>query len=318
MMLRPKLLFRKRLCLPSSRSPRSAACLFIAAFFFSTATSSAWSHDKVDTIAKIRENRVIVIGSRLEEPPFSYVIDGKTTGYATELCNRVVKEMQVRLKLPELEIRYVPVTTATRFVMVRTGKIDMECAATTNTAERRKLVAFSYPNFVTATRFVSLRKNHFKRVADLAGRTVAATTGTVNVEQLYTVNRARGLNISVLLSKENSDSFALVSSGKASAFVMDDILLAGLVAASPNPEAYVISPEAFSHPEPYGILLPLGDEAFKEAVNTSLRHIYRSGEIYDLYSKWFERPIPPNNQNMRMQISPELRAIFDNPREYLD
>lgn len=271
-----------------------------------------------DTLAKIRQTGEILIGHRQSEPPFSYVVGEQPTGYSLELCSRIVSLLAQRLNLPEIKIRYQVVSSATRFVMMRSGKIDMECAATTNNAERRKLVAFSYPHFVTATRFVSLKDSGIKRVADLAGRSVAATTGTVNLDQLNAVNREKGLNISVLLNKENAGSFAMVTSGKASAFVMDDILLAGQIAAAAKPEAYVISEETLSRPEPYGILLPLGDTAFKDAVNDSIRTIYASGEIYRLYEKWFERPIPPKGQNMKLPISPELRAVFDTPKDYTE
>lgn len=282
-----------------------------------TATLSH-AHDTADTLEKLKQTGTIRIGHRLAEAPFSYVIDGKPTGYSTELCEQIVQRIASKLQIPSIKIEFVPVSAATRFVMMRAEKIDMECAATTNTADRRKLVAFSYPHFLTATRFVSLKKSNLERIGDLAGRSVAATTGTVNLEQLNSVNRQRGLNISVLLNKENRDAFAMVVNGKAAAFVMDDILLAGHVASVPNPDDFVISTETFSSPEPYGILLPLNDPKFKQAVNNSLKDIYGSGAIYDLYSKWFESPIPPGQQNLRMKMSVELREIFENPREYLD
>lgn len=271
-----------------------------------------------NTLETIRQTGVIRIGHRQSEPPFSYIVNDQPTGYSLELCSRIVELMAERLNLPKIKTEYLVVSSATRFVMIRSGKIDMECAATTNNAERRKLVAFSLPHFVTATRFVSLKDAKIERIADLAGRSVAATTGTVNLEQLNAVNRERGLNISILLNKENAGAFAMVTSGKASAFVMDDILLAGQIAATANPEAYAISRETFSRPEPYGILLPLGDTAFKDAVNQSIRTLYASGEIYRLYEKWFERPIPPNGQTMKLPISPELRAVFDTPKEYAE
>lgn len=271
-----------------------------------------------NTLEKIRQSGEVMIGHRQAEPPFSYVVGEQPTGYSLELCSRIVDLLAQRLNLPEIKIRYQVVSSATRFVMMRAGKIDMECAATTNNAERRKLVAFSYPHFVTATRFVALKESGITRLADLAGRSVAATTGTVNLDQLNAVNREKGLNISVLLNKENASSFAMVTSGKASAFVMDDILLAGQIAAAANPEAYVISQDTLSRPEPYGILLPLGDTAFKDAVNESIRTIYASGEIYRLYEKWFEQPIPPKGQNMKLPVSPELRAVFDTPKDYME
>lgn len=276
------------------------------------------AQEAMDTLARIAESGTIRIGHRLAEAPFSYVIDGQPTGYSTELCEKVVAQIASKLKLPEIKVQFVPISAATRFVMMRAGKIDMECAATTNTAERRKLVAFSYPHFLTATRFVSLKKSNLERIGDLAGHSVAATTGTINLEQLNSINRQRGLNISVLLNKENKDAFAMVSNGKAAAFVMDDILLAGHVAGAPDPEDYAISAETFGPPEPYGIMLPLNDENFKKAVNDSLKNIYESGEIFDLYKKWFESPIPPGQQNLRLKMSVELRNILEHPREYMD
>lgn len=271
-----------------------------------------------NTLEKIRQTGVIQIGHRVAEPPFSYLVDQQPTGYSLELCSQIVDLLAKRLNLPAIKIQYMVATSATRFVMIRSGKIDMECAATTNNAERRKLVAFSYPHFITATRFVSLKEANLRTISDLAGHSVAATTGTVNLEQLNAANRERKLNISVLLNKENADSFAMVTHGRASAFVMDDILLAGQIAAAANPEAYVISKETFSRPEPYGILLPLGDTAFRDAVNDSIRTIYASGEIYRLYEKWFEQPIPPKGQNMKLPISPELRAVFETPKDYME
>jgi glutamate/aspartate transport system substrate-binding protein len=271
-----------------------------------------------DTLDKIRKTGVVTIGHRQSELPFSYVANGRPTGYSIELCERIVQGLSQKLGLPKIDIQFVPATAATRFVLMRSGKIDMECAATTNNAERRKMVEFSLPHFVTATRFVSLTSSHIDKIADLAGKSVASTTGTINIEQLNTINRSRGLNISVLINKEHKDAFAMVESGKASAFVMDDILLAGLVAASANPSDFTISSEALSRPEPYGILLPAGDLAFKSAVNEILTRIYVSGEINDIYNRWFMSPVPPSGLNMKLPMSPELKSGFADPKEYKD
>lgn len=280
--------------------------------------SQVAAQEVVDTLAKMKKTGTIVIGHRAAEPPFSYLVAGVPTGYSVELCQRVVGDIAKSLGITNLKIEYVPLSSATRFVMVKSHRVDMECAATTNNAERRKLVAFAYPHFVTATRFVSLKNSNIQTIADLAGRSVAATTGTVNLEQLNAINQQRKLNISVMLNRENADSFNLVSNGKASAFVMDDILLAGHISASAKPDDYFISKETFSKPEPYGILLPLGDEPFKAAVNQSLHASFTGKYIHELYTKWFERPIPPSGQNMKLPMSPELKAVFAEPKEYLE
>lgn len=269
-------------------------------------------------LSRILSTGKVVIGHRQGELPFSYMVGEEVVGYTTDICLRIVDEIRDHLKLERLDVQYIPVTAATRFVYIKSGKIDLECAATTNNAERRELAEFAFPHFVTSTRFVSRKADGIRTIRDLAGRSVAATTGTINVEQLNALNRSMNLNISVLLSREHSDAFAQVESGKASAFVMDDILLAGLVASSANPQEFVISDEALSRPEPYGIMMHHGDMAFKTIVNEALRKIYTSGEIMKIYDKWFMKPVPPAGTNMNLPMSAELRERFLSPQEYRD
>lgn len=271
------------------------------------------------TLTKIAQTKSVAIGHREDAIPFSYRgPDGSVIGYSTELCERIVDKIRLQLGLDELAIEYVPSTAATRFVLVKSGTIDLECTTTTNTAERREQVDFSYPHFSTATRFVSKKQDNLPTIASLAGRSVVSTTGTVNIGQLQALNRQERLNISVMLAKTHSDAFALVENGRASAFVMDGILLAALVASSANPELYAISQEAFGPPEPYGILMPKGDAPFREAVNDALAEIFASGEITQIYGKWFNSPIPPDGRNLNLPISPELKAAFDKPQLYLE
>lgn len=259
------------------------------------------------------------MGHREDSPPFSYRgADGKVTGYSTDLCLRIAEKVADRLGVGAIDVRFVPSTAATRFLLVKTGKVDLECTTTTNTAERRQHVDFSYPHFITATRFVARKKDRLTNISSLAGRTVVSTTGTINVEQLQAMNRRDSLNISVLLAKKHSEAFAMVRQNKAAAFVMDGILLAALVASSDDPSAYVISKDAFGPPEPYGILLRKGDEAFKTAVNGGLKEIFASGEIDKVYAKWFTSPVPPEGRNLNLPMSRELEAAFKDPREYLD
>lgn len=269
------------------------------------------------TLAKIAQTKTVTIGHREDAVPFSYRgPDGTVIGYSTELCQRIAERIRVELGLDELKVVYVPSSAATRFVLVKSGAVDLECTTTTNTPERRKLVDFSYPHFITATRFVSKKRDGLDTIQSLAGRSVASTTGTVNIEQLQALNRAKSLNISVMLAKAHTQAFALVEADRASAFVMDGILLAALVASSADPQAYTISTETFGPPEPYGILVPKDDEAFRTVVDAALEEVYTSGEIRRIYDKWFNAPIPPDGQNLNLPISAELQAVFDNPQAY--
>lgn len=291
----------------------------IAALLLTGYMATASAQDAPEsTLEKIRQTKTVAIAYHADTPPFSYrTEDGKVLGYSIELCNRVVEHIRDRLALDKIDIDYVPATAATRFLLVKSGKVDMECSTTTNNAERREIVSFSYPHFITATRFVSKKASNLATIKDLSGRTVVSTTGTINVEQLQSRNRADNLNISVMLAKQYGEAFSLVEKDKASAFVMDGALLAGMVASSQTPSDYVISMEAFGPPEPYGILMRKDDETFKTAVNEELRAIFTSGEINDIYRRWFLSPVPPSGLNFNLPISPELQAAFLDPQDYL-
>ncbi len=266
------------------------------------------------TLKQIAETGVIKIGYSAEDVPFSYKLpDGTVTGYSTDLCIRVADLLKEKLGLAALAIEYVERTPRNRVGMLRDGQFDIECVASTNNAERRKSVGFTFNHFVTGSQFVSLKKSNLATISDLAGHTVAATYGTTNIGQLNTINRERGLHIAVTPAETHKDAFKLVTEGRASAFVMDGILLSAMVAGSANPEDYVLSSDALGWPEPYGLMVRRDDTAFRDAVNGALSRIYGSGEIQTIYDKWFTQPIPPNGINMRLPISAELREAFANP-----
>jgi glutamate/aspartate transport system substrate-binding protein len=271
------------------------------------------------TLKKIAETHVISLGYREAEPPFSYTTpDGRIIGFSMDLCNHVVEAVRQHLNLDALDVDYVAATSATRFVLVKSGKIDIECAATTNNAERRKIVGFSYPHFTTATQYMTRRQDGIVKLEDLAGRSVAAASGTVNIDQLNAINRDRKLNIGVIPTKTNSEAFDLVADGRASAFVWDGILLAAMIAQAPDPSKFDLSQETLSPPEPYGLLVRYGDEQFRTVVNTALRDVFTSSEIETLYDKWFLSPIPPDDMNLNLPMSPALKAAFATPTDYLE
>ena len=270
------------------------------------------------TLAKIDEAGVVVIGYRQAEPPFSFQdSDGTVIGFSIDLCLRIVDSIKRELGRDDIGVEYVVATPATRFILVKTGAIDLECAATTNNAERRELVAYSYPHYMTATHFVSRRADGIDSIQDLAGRSVASASGTVNIDQLNALNRKQGLNIAVMPTRTNEEAFDLVVTDRASAFVMDGILLAAMVAETPDPSVYALSTDTLSEPEPYGLLLRRDDAPFKTLVNSTLAGIYTGGEIETIYAKWFTSPIPPHDTNLNLPMSPDLAAAFHTPVEYL-
>ncbi|OJF97642.1 amino acid ABC transporter substrate-binding protein [Pararhizobium antarcticum] len=278
--------------------------------------STGHAEAPVSTLKKIAETGIVRIGYSAEDFPFSYrQPDGTVTGYSTELCLDVIDNIKNRLKLAAVKVEYVERTPRNRVTKLRNGDLDIECVASTNNAERRKSVGFSYPHFVTGTQFVSLKKKNLKTIADLGGHTVAATSGTTNIGQLNTINRERALSIAVMPVETHKDAFRLVTEGRAAAFVMDGILLAAMVAKSENPEIYALSKEALGFPEPYGLMVRLEDTDFKDAVNAALVDIYASDRIETLYEKWFNTVVPPEGINMRLPMSDELRAAFAKPTD---
>ena len=270
------------------------------------------------TLSRIASAGEIAIGHRTSEVPFSYLVNDQPIGYAIDLCLNVIEGLEKTLGLGDLKVTYVPVTPANRFILVRNGEVDIECGVTTNTPERRRQAAFSYPHFLTETRYVSLAEQHMDSLQDLAGRSVVSTTGTINIAQLNELNRTEELTIAVMLSRNHEEAFDMVASGQASAFVMDDILLAGLVSSAADPAAFHISQATLSNAEPYGLMMPPDDPVFVELVNKELRNIYQSETIHTLYEKWFLQPLPPDNRVLNLPLAPALAAIFANPEQYIE
>jgi glutamate/aspartate transport system substrate-binding protein len=198
------------------------------------------------------------------------------------------------------------------------GTIDLECGSTTNNAEREKQVAFTNTHFLTATRFVSKKSSHINSIDDLKGKTVVSSSGTTNIKQLTEANAARNLNINIVPAKEHAESFLMVETDRAVAVVLDDVLLASFVAGSKDPDAYVMSKDAFSKPEPYGIMLRKDDPAFKKVVDAATAALYTSAEGQKLYDKWFMQKIPPKGLNLNTPIAPELKAEFAKPSDSPD
>ncbi len=281
--------------------------------------SQAHAEDLTGTLKNIKDTGTITLGFRDSSIPFSYLDDNqKPVGFAMDICYRIVDAVKKELKLDKLEVKLNPVTSATRIPLMANGTIDLECGSTTNNVERQKQVAFTNTHFLTASRYVFKKSANIKSIDDLKGKTVVSTAGTTNIKQLTEANAAKNLNITIVPAKDHAEAFLMVETDRAAAFVMDDILLASLVAGSKSPDDYVISKDAFSKPEPYGIMLRKDDPAFKKVVDAATAAVYTSGEGQKLYDKWFTQKIPPKGLNLNTPIGPELKAEFAKPSDSPD
>ena len=271
------------------------------------------------TLKNIKETGAITLGYRESSIPFSYLDDNqKPIGYAMDICYKVVEAVKKELKLDKLEVKLNPVSSSARIPLMANGTIDLECGSTTNNTDRLKQVAFTNTHFLTATRFVSKKSSKINSIDDLKGKPVASTSGTTNIKQLTEANVARNLGINIIPAKEHAESFLLVETDRAVAAVLDDILLASFVAGSKDPGAYVISTDAFSKPEPYGIMLRKDDPAFKKVVDAATAALYQCSEGARIYDKWFMQKIPPKGLNLNAPMAPELKKVFSKPSDSPD
>ncbi|MQR02300.1 transporter substrate-binding domain-containing protein [Glaciimonas sp. GS1] len=254
-------------------------------------------------INRIRDTKTLTIAYRDAAIPFSFLDQNKKpVGYTIDLCLQIAEAIKQQLKLSQLTIAYVPVSTSNRIDVIASGKADLECGTTTNTAERRQHVAFTIPHFMAATRMVVRTNSGIKNWPDLRDKKVATTKGTTSVKSLADRGQVRALNMTVVEGSDHNESFGMVVNKTADAFAMDDVLLYGLRAAAKDPEAYMVVGDPLTT-EPYAIMLSKQDPAFKALVDQDMASIIQDGELNSLYKKWFLSPIPAKNMmNMNMPM----------------
>ncbi|HEY8332283.1 MAG TPA: amino acid ABC transporter substrate-binding protein [Tardiphaga sp.] len=279
----------------------------------------ASAQELTGTLKKIKDSGAITIGFRDSSVPFSYLDDNqKPIGFAMDICYKIVDAVKKELKNDKIEVKLNPVTSATRIPLIANGTVDLECGSTTNNVDRQKQVAFTNTHFLTASRFVSKKSSKINSIDELKGKSVVSTSGTTNIKQLTEVNAARNLGINVIAAKDHAEAFLMVETDRAVAFVMDDILLASLAAGSKDPSAYVISKDAFSKPEPYGIMLRKDDAPFKKVADAATAALYTSPEGKKLYDKWFMSAIPPKGLNLNVPMGAEQTKAFAKPSDSAD
>ncbi|MGE8502893.1 MAG: amino acid ABC transporter substrate-binding protein [Pseudomonas sp.] len=264
------------------------------------------------TLEKIRNTNSITVGYRESSIPFSYLgSDAQPTGFAWEICNRVIDRVKEVTGSADLRVATQAVTSQNRIPLLQNGTVDIECGSTTNNSDRAKQVSFATNYFYTGTRLLVKADSAIKTLADLNGKTVVSTTGTTNFQVLRKANADQNLGFKLIGAKDHAEAALLVQTGRADAFGMDDILLYGLRANSRNPDDFAVVGEALQI-EPYAIMLRKDDAAFKKLVDDTLASIIDSGEFETLYKKWFESPIPPRDINLNAPMSEQLRENLQN------
>jgi glutamate/aspartate transport system substrate-binding protein len=253
------------------------------------------------TIDKVKASGVVTMGVRESSGALSYTLgDGKFTGFHVEICQRILAELE-KAAGRKLEVKYQAVTSQNRIPLVQNGTVDIECGSTTNNATRQKDVSFLNTTFVEEVRIAVKANSGITSIAQLNGKNVATTTGTTSVQTLRRNERATGVDFKEVFGKDHADSFLLLETGRADAFVMDGAILAGNIAASKTPADFRITGEVLSV-EPIAIMIRKDDPAFKKLGN----------DVAKLWDKWFMQPIPPKNSRVGLPVSDSTKAAWAN------
>jgi glutamate/aspartate transport system substrate-binding protein len=267
------------------------------------------------TLKKIKDAGAITLGHRESSVPFSYYNDNQEViGYSQTLMLKVVDAIKEELKLPKLEVKLMPVTSANRITLVQNGTIDMECGSTTNNTERQKQVSFSNTIFVIGTRLAVAKDGSVKDFPDLAGKNVVTTAGTTSERIIRKMNDDQKMNMNIVSAKDHGEAFLTLETGRAVAFMMDDALLFGAIAKAKQPDKWAVVGTAQSK-EAYGCMLPKDDAGFKKVVDAALAKVMTSGEAEKIYATWFTSPIPPKSLNLTMPISDDMKALYKSPND---
>jgi glutamate/aspartate transport system substrate-binding protein len=267
------------------------------------------------TLKKAKDTGVFTLGYRESSIPFSYLDDKQQPiGYAMELCMKVFEAVKTELKMPNLKLGLQSVSSSNRIPLLQNGTIDLECGSTTNSTDRQKQVSFGPTYFVINVSAAVKKSSGVKSMADLAGKTISTTSGTTAVPLLRQYEKTKNADIKEIYGKDHAESFLLLSQDRVSAFVMDDILLAGQIANASNPGDYVILPESL-RTEPYSMMLRKDDPQFKALVDKTIDGVMMSGEINKIYAKWFTSPIPPKGINLNFPETPAIKDAFAHPND---
>lgn len=267
------------------------------------------------TLKKIKDTGTITLGVRESSIPFNYNLGGvRQVGYSYDVMMNAVEAIKQELKVPNLQIKEIPITPQNRITLIQNGTVDLECSSTTNNTERQRQVAFSDSIFIIGTRLMTKKDSGIKDFADLKGKNVVTTAGTTSERLLRKMNDDNNLGMNIISAKEHGQSFLTLESGRAAAFMMDDALLYGERAKSRNPNDWVVVGKPQTR-EAYGCMMRKEDAPFKKVVDNSIARLMKSGDIERIYHKWFQEPVPPKGLNLNFPLSEDMKNLFKNPND---
>jgi len=294
---------------------RNAIAAAAAACLLAIASAPGRTQGLEGTLKKVKETGTLTIGHRDSSVPLSYLDERlQPVGFSIDLCRHVVEAVKAHLGTPNLDVKYNPVTSATRIPLVANGTVDIECGSTANMTARQKQVGFSYTVFVPQFRWIARAKGDINTADDLRGKTVVVTAGTNTALFVNKMNNDDKLGMTVVQGKDHAESFLLVETGRASAWMEDDVLIAGFRANAKVPADFKLLDKSYPS-DPYALMIRKDDPQFKALVDDTLAKLMRSGEFEKLYVQWFENPIPPKGINIQLPMSDALKRAIKEPND---
>ncbi|MDH6152112.1 MULTISPECIES: glutamate/aspartate ABC transporter substrate-binding protein [Paraburkholderia] len=290
----------------------STVAMLVAA---TLASPGAFAQDATSTLAKIQRSGVIAIGHRETSVPFSYVdANNEVVGFSQDLCNKVIDVVKTKTKRPDLKVRFIPVTSQNRIPLVQNGTVDLECGVTTNLVARQSQVTFADTFFVATTRLLTRKDSGIKDFPDLAGKTVVTNQGTTSERILRKMNEDKKVNMQIISAKDYGEGRLTLESGRAVAYMMDDVLLAGTRTLTAKPSDWIITGTPQSS-EAYGFMLRRDDPEFRKLVDDTLEQVMKGPEIHTMYDRWFIKPVPPKNISFDFPMSDSLKQLYATPND---
>jgi len=281
----------------------AAAALLLA----TTVGVQASAADDSYVLKRIKERGVINMGHREASIPFSYLGDsGKPQGYSVDLCMKIIDRVKAEIKMPNLKVKFVPVTSQTRIPLMANGTIDIECGSTTNNLTRQKQVDYLAVTFITGTKLASKKGSGIKEIEDMNGKVIALSLGTTNEKAIKRVAKKKGIKLKYVMVKDHPQGWLSLETGRADAYATDDVLLFGLISKSKNPSQFQVTGRFLSY-DPYGIMVPRNDSTYRRIGNMVMADLMRSGEATKIYNKWFN----PGPTKINMPMSTTLETAFE-------
>jgi ABC-type amino acid transport substrate-binding protein len=251
------------------------------------ASATGQAQTLTGTLRKVKDSGVLAVGYRENALPFSFTgSDGKPAGYSVDLCQEIALGVQHELRLPNLAVRWVPVTPGNREDAVVSGAVDIECGSTTASLSRQERVDFTLMTFVDGSTLLIAEGGGVRTLADLAGKRVGVVPGTTTEKAVADFLRRQSIAATVVPVKDHDEGLAGLQTSRIEAYASDRTILLGLVLQARGTARYALVPDDLSY-EPYAFMVRRDDSAFRLVANRALARLYRSGAIGAIYARWF-------------------------------